>query len=328
MKRASVGLIIANADDNPDPKPQWVFNIGGRVSPGLNAPESASAKPSTSPATSPSASPTPSEQKTPANISQSPLSPLEDNNSAPNRFRISSKAADDEASSPMQVTGGLIVPLYVIILSVIGGAINMTRRIPKYHEMADISLNEPLKPPKKVRRTVHQVGHVVSLVIRGLTQKSTSENKSADEVSNHDSIRSEKALEGAEQPSSGSEEKRSPDDGIHAAGETREEPETNKMTKVKAEGERAEQKPEGGRQDRENDAGGLKHWQRGLLSQYMYLISAPFLAIATYHLCIWLSLKVVPLFVLVSFSVGLISDQIVEAITDLVGGLLRSGANK
>jgi hypothetical protein len=54
----------------------------------------------------------------------------------------------------------------------------------------------------------------------------------------------------------------------------------------------------------------------------MYLISAPFLAIATYYLCIWLAFKVVPLFVLVSFSVGLISEQIINAITDLVRHLL------
>jgi hypothetical protein len=60
----------------------------------------------------------------------------------------------------------------------------------------------------------------------------------------------------------------------------------------------------------------------------MYLISAPFLAIATYYLCLWLSFKVVPLFVLVSFSVGLISEQIINAITDLVRHLLRNDESK
>ena len=59
-------------------------------------------------------------------------------------------------------------------------------------------------------------------------------------------------------------------------------------------------------------------WRLGLLSLYMYLISAPFLATVTYYLLWWLDLTKKPILVLVSFSIGLISDQIVDKIIDVV----------
>jgi hypothetical protein len=48
------------------------------------------------------------------------------------------KTADDarrrDPRKIVNVTGGLIIPLYVIILSVIGGAINMTRQVPQFQK--------------------------------------------------------------------------------------------------------------------------------------------------------------------------------------------------
>ena len=57
-------------------------------------------------------------------------------------------------------------------------------------------------------------------------------------------------------------------------------------------------------------------WRTELLNQYMFLISAPFLAIATYYLLIGLTLTKVPVMVLMAFSVGLISESILRTITD------------
>jgi len=57
-------------------------------------------------------------------------------------------------------------------------------------------------------------------------------------------------------------------------------------------------------------------------------VSAPFLAIATYYLLLWLDLTPKPVIVLVSFSVGLISDQIIERLIDVVRGLLNPDAKK
>ena len=69
-------------------------------------------------------------------------------------------------------------------------------------------------------------------------------------------------------------------------------------------------------------------WRTDLVKQYMYLVSAPFLGIVTYYLLIWLDLKQTPIVVLVSFSVGLISDSIVEKIISVVGGLLRKSEDE
>jgi hypothetical protein len=57
-------------------------------------------------------------------------------------------------------------------------------------------------------------------------------------------------------------------------------------------------------------------WRTELLNQYMFLISAPFLAIATYYMLIGLNLTKVPVMVLMAFSVGLISESILRIITD------------
>jgi hypothetical protein len=68
---------------------------------------------------------------------------------------------------------------------------------------------------------------------------------------------------------------------------------------------------------------GRGDWRTELLHQYMFLISAPFLAIATYYMLIGLDLTKVPVTVLVAFSVGLISEPILRTITDTAAQLLR-----
>jgi hypothetical protein len=69
-------------------------------------------------------------------------------------------------------------------------------------------------------------------------------------------------------------------------------------------------------------------WRKGLLNQYMYLISSPFVAIATYYLLSWLDLRKVEILVLVSFSVGLISEAILSKILELAPAFVnQSQAN-
>jgi hypothetical protein len=55
----------------------------------------------------------------------------------------------------------------------------------------------------------------------------------------------------------------------------------------------------------------------------MYLISAPFVAIATYYLLSWLDMRKVEMLVLVSFSVGLISEAILSRILDVASGFVK-----
>jgi hypothetical protein len=146
------------------------------------------------------------------------------------------------------LTGGLAIPFFILVLSCIGGAINLTRKVPGYH---DDSLH--LDP-------------ISRLVSRGMSGIRT--------------------LVG--QPPGA------------AAGETGPPP-------------RRQVQPAGGQ---------AESWRIGLVKQYMYLISAPFLAIATYYLLLWLDLTPKPVVVLVSFCVGLISDQIVERLIKVVQGVV------
>jgi hypothetical protein len=68
------------------------------------------------------------------------------------------------------------------------------------------------------------------------------------------------------------------------------------------------------------------NWRVELLNQYMYLISAPFLAIVTYYIIDLLGLTKLGKGVLVvlSFSVGLISEKIVTWILGIASGYLRT----
>ena len=70
-------------------------------------------------------------------------------------------------------------------------------------------------------------------------------------------------------------------------------------------------------------------WRQGLITQHMYLLAAPFLAIAVFYLLDWLDMQKKPLLVLASLSVGLTSDKILSAILSVVVPILdRKGDNK
>ena len=146
------------------------------------------------------------------------------------------------------LTGGLAIPFFILVLSCIGGAINLTRKVPAFH---DDSL---------------RVDTLSRLVSRGMS-----------------GIRTLVGQPPALKPGGGgsSPPVRTPFSGSPA-----------------------------------------ESWRIGLVKQYMYLISAPFLGIATYYLLLWLDLTPKPVVVLVSFSVGLISDQIVERLIKVVQGFL------
>jgi hypothetical protein len=58
------------------------------------------------------------------------------------------------------------------------------------------------------------------------------------------------------------------------------------------------------------------------MTQHMYLLSSPFLAIAVFYLLDWLDLRKKALLVLVSFSIGLVSDQILSRILSVVKPVL------
>ncbi len=70
------------------------------------------------------------------------------------------------------------------------------------------------------------------------------------------------------------------------------------------------------------------HWRVELLNQYMYLMSAPFLAIVVYYMLDLLVLTKQPILVLISFSVGLISEKLLSWLLGLASGYLRSDTSQ
>lgn len=188
--RVPVGLVVAKLTENS--KPEWMLNLGGYVGEGERR----------------AANGQPAGPETVATVK------------------------DEGIGAPvlrvMTLNGGIQIPLYVILLALIGGAINMTRKVPEF---------QSLQPDQG--SFWHQMGW----------------GQQSDDKSNPKD-----------------------DDGKH---ETKDE----------------------------------HAWRKGLLDQYMFLIAAPFLAIATYYLLILLGTIQPPIIVLVCFSIGLISDRVVTAIT-------------
>lgn len=190
--KVPVGLFVARM--TADSKPQWMLNIGGYVETGDSS------------------------KNTPfLGTNGDNTGSGEENNLSTPVLRV------------VTLNGGIQIPLYVIILALIGGAINMTRQVPDFQSRQAIG-----------------------------------------------------------SPSQPGNEGKKPDEN-----------------------------------ERESS------WRKGLLEQYMFLVAAPFLAIATYYLLILLGTIQPPIIVLVCFSIGLISDTVVTAITEsakkLLGGKQPAG---
>jgi len=169
------------------------------------------------------------------------------------------KKADPADPDVVDVEGDLTIPLYVLVLSVIGGAINMTRQAPRF-------------------------------------QKEGEEAESSFVSVAYDKL---VGYFGGRRPPV---ERKSPAAGAQGVAVSQPSP-----------------TPQG----QEDSRTRASDWRTELLHQYMFLISAPFLAIATYYMLLWLDLTKTPILVLVSFSVGLISEPVLRAITDLAYGFIR-----
>ncbi len=154
------------------------------------------------------------------------------------------------------VKGGIVIPLYVLILSILGGAINMTRKVPRYQsEKEEAEKVTKISPFSPLLKPLMDIKDFIGGEEHAQVDKGGTETQQQDP-------------------------------------------------------EGSQGKPQAGREET------LK-WRENLLNQYMFLISAPFLAIATYYLLYWLEFTKVPVLVLVSFSVGLISEPILRRITSL-----------
>lgn len=209
MEQAPVGLVKGQSDAVK--KPQWLVNIGGAVR--SHAPEAAASPETPRPATEDAA----------ASATQPPA----------------------VASTPY-IEGGLVVPFFVLILALLGGAINMTMKVPTIQEQYQAA-TLPRSPP----------GNMLNALAK-----------------------SPVAL------FSGSD------------GSVRLTPEQAKVVS------------------------GIR---RSLIAQYMFLLSAPFLAIAVYYLLQVVAREVEePVLVLMSFATGIVSDKIVNGISAFAEGVLQT----
>lgn len=112
---------------------QWVVNIGGSVSPSEKTAKreatghrsTSAPAPSGSPGQAPAQGrPAPSQATAGSTTLSAGETPAE---SRPERVR-DPEATEDYA----RIHGGIVVPLYVIVLALVGGAVSMTRRVPEY----------------------------------------------------------------------------------------------------------------------------------------------------------------------------------------------------
>jgi len=239
-----------------------------------------------------------------------------------------------ESAAPLvEVEGGLVIPLYVIILSVIGGAINMTRKVPAFQGEGESDFNIGRRPIA-----------LLGAAARSLLPSGSSGGASEKQLKPNE----------ANAPNNGGV----PAPSIEDQARTIEDQLTPLVTdqvqsNSESDAKLAEIRTLVGKmreifQNRNSDNPILRFssfedwiashprlvqllrgsWRVELLNQYMYLISAPFLAIVTYYLLDLLGLSKPGVVVVLSFSVGLISERIVTWILGIATGYLRTDAGK
>ena len=280
------------------------------------------------------------------------------------------KSAD--ANQPVVVIeGGLVIPFFVIVLSMIGGAINMTRKVPRYQREGEYA-EMTFSAAKLTQQTMSAASAVVSAVsLRNLVTSGVGSVSVAGPVvplvvsPSQDEKKTEvqKEPEGGKQPGGSlpaddntKESSASPaaasledqakdladkiDTLVTVQVNRNSETDTslaalrNLVQKMRDlfDGRKPDDPPLLKFETFEDwlgTRGSLKellgsNWRVELLYQYMYLISAPFLAIVAYYMLDLLGLTKQPVVVVLSFSVGLISEKIVAWILGIATGYLRT----
>lgn len=383
MIGAPAGLINVHTPNQPDGERQWALNIGGysfktwprnynaaKTTDDTTATPAPAATTDSQPTTA--TAPTTGGAVPSATTSTETAAPTQNTTSTPDSgdtaaattpaatTTTGSTAIMGQPGGPMvQVQGGLVIPLYVIILSVIGGAINMTRKVPglqKEGEGSESSFARPLS----------RLGMAVMNVARPSGAAGTGAARPADQpVTPPDP--SGTATTGVKATTVAAKETAAPAPSVEVEGEG-----TELSLEAQAEAIEAQLEPLVIQQIRRNcdsddtlaeirslvlrmkelykssksDERLLKFssfedwaashprlgemlrgsWRVELLNQYMYLISAPFLAVVTYYILDLLGLSKQGVVVVLSFSVGLVSEKIVSWILGIASGYLRPEA--
>ena len=377
-----VGLVLTKLP--VDNKVQWALNIGGYSHLPATKSETATGSPTPTPAptatATPASSPTPTSRPTQNATSGASPTPGTQPTASPAGTSAKTSAASEikseEWDGVVELEGGLVIPLYVIILSVIGGAINMTRKVPRFQGEGEYYEPTAFRPSLSPWANVKKFG---STILGGFSKESPT--AAASEPDESTKTETANVPESSEQPSEApvaeSETKTDAESaaqpsGQQPAADKPEDPETALNDKAKVIDAQLEdlvtrqvlrnsdtrefqkqiqdkvqdmQKVFDQKTDDQRVLGfdsfeawygsrvNLKevlgtNWRVDLLNQYMYLISAPFLAIVAYYMLDLLSLTKQPILVLISFSVGLISERILSWLLGLASGYLRTSPNQ
>lgn len=364
------GLVVTRVPQRDDGTIQWALNIGGYSTPSKPRPQATPTPTATSTAVSPATSTaTPPAGSTPSpatTTTASPRQPLATPSASPSTTaratptvaqptgtgaasatptpsgttqmaQASPTASPVEADSArdqdiVDVHGGLVIPLYVIILSIIGGAINMTRKVPSLQREGEYS---ELGFPEEAVALLGKFPGITRL-IPGL--KATPKEEVPDLKESKISSTAPAGME----PEDIAEEL---DTLVRTQTERRQET-AHAMRRIRLLFDQLQKRFV----DRKDDAEPVlkncesfedwfasrtdlkellgQPWRVQLLNQYMYLISAPFLAIVAYYMIDLLGFSKQPIIVLISFSVGLISERILLWLLGLASGYLRTEAPK
>jgi hypothetical protein len=235
------------------------------------------------------------------------------------------------------IEGGIVIPLYVLVLSIIGGAINMTRMLPIYQREAQTLIN-----PREWLRTV---GGTVIAKGLGPAPPAASPSGPADGPSLTANASSSMAADAGTLVSILA----TPSDGADTSGPPAVKvavtparpnaaatelgpplpPDFSSPSSDLVAPERTTTVTAAPATTTQTPVEVAAVWRQGLITQHMYLLAAPFLAIAVFYLLDWLDMQKKPLLVLSSLSVGLTSDKILSAILSVVVPILgRSGDAK
>lgn len=134
---------------------QWLINVGGKVFPPTKsiAAEANSADANAKSAAGSSAVP------------KSPASP------APDKNTISTDNADqlllEESSS--KIEGGLVIPLYFVVIAIFGGAVSMMRRVPEYQARNHANATDHLSAERVREVLVFQIMQVFTAPLIAIT---------------------------------------------------------------------------------------------------------------------------------------------------------------
>jgi hypothetical protein len=351
---APVGILPAvplhDSDGKPatEVEPEWVMNIGGIV---IERPQASAiveqqvvseAKPGPGTDGAGVALGTTQTDSQTSTVTEGAVKPASTQSGAD----AAAGSQPQPTTAPVQfaVQGGLVIPVYVLVLSIIGGAINMTRVLPAYQregQSLDISPHRWLRRVGERLMKHERLSEAFeTMFAEGQAPNPKSgEHRGDGSASQRDEDGTETATftvvatlgrnrEAAQQSHVGMSGRQASAAALCA--DTEKKPVASQTDASSAGGgaDASSRTPEGKGHigpKKVTAAERAAKWRQDLITQHMYLLSSPFLAIAVFYLLDWLDLRKKPLLVLVSFSIGLVSDQILSKILSVVKPVLAPG---